>query len=222
MDLNQDFLNQKEKHDPYKKPDPKPLPSSSPPPKKEDKRNQKPPLKLTAEQLRKVGEKQAFVKKLLLSKGYTQKELEDYSVYNEGTDYDRECLKATNYFKVMNGEKFISVPVLDIYFWHWFDPKCFERAESYQHLRKVEKEILEKRRIMEGGAVKTEPQESEPIPMVETKPHIVENTPEVIETKDVILEPEIPEPPAEITPSKPVIPEKKGKPKKDEGQIGLF
>lgn len=49
-----------------------------------------------------------------------------YPEYNALCDYHRRCLVATNYWRVINGEKPISVPPEDAYYYKYFDPRCFE------------------------------------------------------------------------------------------------
>jgi hypothetical protein len=49
-----------------------------------------------------------------------------YPEYNALTNYHRRCLVATNYWRVIAGEKPISVPPEDTYYYKYFDPRCFE------------------------------------------------------------------------------------------------
>jgi hypothetical protein len=53
----------------------------------------------------------------------------EYTHYNSLLDYERKCLIATNYWRVMGRLNFIDVPVKDIRFWTYFDQRCFELAE---------------------------------------------------------------------------------------------
>ncbi len=71
-----------------------------------------------------------------------------YAEYYSLTEHQRKSLDATNYWRVMQGERFIDVPETDIYFWRYFYPRAFELAKGWQEgeNRKKEYEIIEKAR----------------------------------------------------------------------------
>lgn len=51
---------------------------------------------------------------------------EMYPEYFALSEYQRRCLPATNYWRVMSGMSFIPVPKEDTRFYKYFDKRCFE------------------------------------------------------------------------------------------------
>lgn len=81
------------------------------------------------------------------SKKPTEQEL--YPEYFSLLSYERKCLVATNYWRVMYGQSITEVPPSDTYYHKYFDKGCYERKEVYQLQKQREKEfnlMLEKYR----------------------------------------------------------------------------
>ena len=71
-------------------------------------------------------------------------EMDAYPEYYALTPYERKCLTATNYFNVLYGNKIVEVPPSDAHYHKYFDKRCYDRAETYQKQKKLEKEINQK------------------------------------------------------------------------------
>lgn len=81
------------------------------------------------------------------------KKTSDYSEYKSLNINQVRSLDATNYWRVMNGDSFINVPIQDNHFWHYFDERCFGLAERHiestkdfreQNRKREELELLQK------------------------------------------------------------------------------
>ena len=136
MDFNNDFLNQKN-HSHIESP---PNQSSTKP--IEVKIN-KPKINkpLSKEELDKLNNQ----KRELVLKLAGIKKTSDYSEYNNLNVNQRNSLDCTNYWRVMNGQSFINVPISDFNFWHYFDESCFGLAERFQSSTKEAREQKLKR-----------------------------------------------------------------------------
>lgn len=77
------------------------------------------------------------------------KKTSDYSDYKALNINQLRSLDATNYWRVMNGQSFINVPINDNHFWYYFNEKCFELAERHQESTKDFKEQKLKREELE-------------------------------------------------------------------------
>lgn len=80
-----------------------------------------------------------------------------YPEYFALTEYQRKCLVATNYWRVMNGMSFIEVPEQDTHFHKYFDNRCFD---LYRKKKKQE----EKLKQLEANKPVYKLAEPEPIP----------------------------------------------------------
>lgn len=63
---------------------------------------------------------------------------EKYKEYKSLNDYSKNCLVATNYWRIMWGKAFIDVPPQDVRFWFYFNVRCFDDALRWQKTRKPE------------------------------------------------------------------------------------
>jgi hypothetical protein len=70
-------------------------------------------------------------------------EMDNFPEYHALSPYHRKCLIATNYWRVMNGEKITEVPESDIRYHKYFDKNCYELAKGYQIKKNLEKEYNE-------------------------------------------------------------------------------
>jgi hypothetical protein len=77
------------------------------------------------------------------------KKTSDYSEYKALNINQIRSLDATNYWRVMNGDSFINVPINDNHFWHYFDERCFGLAELHQERTKDFKEQKRQREELE-------------------------------------------------------------------------
>ena len=77
------------------------------------------------------------------------KKTSDYSEYKALNINQLRSLDATNYWRVINGDSFINVPLNDNHFWYYFNEKCFELAERHQESTKEFKEQKRKREELE-------------------------------------------------------------------------
>ena len=77
------------------------------------------------------------------------KKTSDYSEYKALNINQLRSLDATNYWRIMNGDSFINVPLNDNHFWYYFNEKCFELAERHQESTKEFKEQKRKREELE-------------------------------------------------------------------------
>jgi len=68
-------------------------------------------------------------------------EMDKYPEYYALNEYDRRCLVANNYFRVLYGDKTIEVPPSDKHYEKYFDYRCYDRARGYQQLKKREAEF---------------------------------------------------------------------------------
>jgi hypothetical protein len=75
------------------------------------------------------------------SKKPTEQEL--YPEYFSLLPYERKCLVSTNYWRVMYGQPITEVPQSDTYYHKYFDKGCYEKKDSYQLKKKIEKEFDE-------------------------------------------------------------------------------
>lgn len=140
MELNNDFLKQKnESHVP------------SPP---NDSRIKPIEVKITKQPIQKPLSKEEIEK---LNKEKRERVMElagikktsDYSEYKALNINQLRSLDATNYWRVINGDSFINVPLNDNHFWYYFNEKCFELAERHQESTKEFKEQKRKREELE-------------------------------------------------------------------------
>jgi hypothetical protein len=140
MELNNDFLSQKNHtHTPITPNDSRIKPIEV---KLAKPTIQKP---LSKEEIEKLNqEKRERVIKL-----FGIKKVSDYSEYKALNINQLRSLDATNYWRVMNGQSFINVPINDNHFWHYFNEKCFELAERHQESTKDFKEQKIKREEVE-------------------------------------------------------------------------
>ena len=65
-------------------------------------------------------------------------EMDKFSEYYSLNEYQRKCLVATNYFRVLYGLYEIQVPPSDEHYYKYFDNKCYERAENYKKMKQRE------------------------------------------------------------------------------------
>lgn len=140
MELNNDFLSQKnETHIPI-------VPNDSRIKPIEVKITKQPIKKpLSKEDIEKLNkEKRERVIKLA-----GIKKTSDYSEYNKLNINQLKSIDCTNYWRVMNGDSFINVPISDSYFWYYFDERCFVLAEQHQISTKDFKEQKRKREELE-------------------------------------------------------------------------
>jgi hypothetical protein len=77
------------------------------------------------------------------------KKTSDYSEYNSLNINQRNSIDCTNYWRVMNGQSFINVPISDFNFWYYFDERCFGLAERFQSSTKEAREQKLKREEQE-------------------------------------------------------------------------
>jgi hypothetical protein len=108
-----------------------------------------------------------------------------YPEYFALTEYQRKCLVATNYWRVLNGMTFIEVPEQDTHFHKYFDYRCFD---LYKQKLKLQEKL--KKLELEKPIYKT----PKPEPVIEQKiePIIQEPIKEVkSEVKDELKKPEI-------------------------------
>lgn len=140
MELNNDFLSQKNhSHNPV-------IPNDSRI-KPIEVRIVKPTVQkpLSKEEIEKFNqEKRERVIKLAVIK-----KTSDYSEYKALNDNQLKSLDATNYWRVMNGQSFINVPIQDNHFWYYFDERCFGLAERHIEATKDFKEQNRKREELE-------------------------------------------------------------------------
>lgn len=140
MELNNDFLKQKnQSHVP------------SPP---NDSRIKPIEVKITKQHVQKSLSKEEIEKlnqekRERVIKVASIKKTSDYSEYNSLNINQLRSLDATNYWRVMNGQSFINVPLNDNHFWYYFNEKCFELAERHQESTKEFKEQKRKREELE-------------------------------------------------------------------------
>jgi len=101
-------------------------------------------VSLTNEKKQLIIQKVEKVKNILLQRGIikNEKQFLDYKEYKALYDYHKYTLVATNYWHVMNENKFINVPIEDTHFWFYFDEKCFDRCESFQRIKKPDNDAL--------------------------------------------------------------------------------
>jgi hypothetical protein len=59
----------------------------------------------------------------------------DYSEYNLLSNYQKRCLPATNYWRIMTGLEEIKVPESDKEYYKYFDKRCYDIVKS-RKLRK--------------------------------------------------------------------------------------
>lgn len=140
MDLNNDFLSQKN-HTHVDSP------SNDSRIKPIEVKITKQPIKnpLSKEEIEKLNqEKRERVIKLA-----GIKKTSDYSEYKALNINQLRSLDATNYWRIMNGDSFINVPLNDNHFWYYFNEKCFELAERHQESTKEFKEQKRKREEFE-------------------------------------------------------------------------
>jgi len=140
MDLNNDFLSQKN-HTHVDSP------SNDSRIKPIEVKITKQPIKnpLSKEEIEKLNqEKRERVIKLA-----GIKKTSDYSEYKALNINQLRSLDATNYWRIMNGDSFINVPLNDNHFWYYFNEKCFELAERHQESTKEFKEQKRKREELE-------------------------------------------------------------------------
>lgn len=131
MELNNDFLSQKNHtHTPITPNDSRIKPIEV---KVVKPTVQKP---LSKEEIEKLNsEKRDKVIKLAVIK-----KTSDYSEYKALNDNQLKSLDSTNYWRVMNGDSFINVPLTDNHFWYYFDERCFGLAKLHQERTKDFKE----------------------------------------------------------------------------------
>lgn len=136
MDFNNDFLNQKNHthiDSPPNQSRIKPIEVKTTKPK-----INKP---LSKEELEKLNHQ----KRELVLKLAGIKKTSDYSEYNSLNINQRNSIDCTNYWRVMNGQPFINVPISDFNFWYYFDERCFGLAERFQSSTKEAREQKLKR-----------------------------------------------------------------------------
>ena len=63
-------------------------------------------------------------------------EMDNFPEYYALNKNQRNSLDASNYWRVMNGQKPIEVPQSDTEYHKYFDKKCFELAKKYQLSKK--------------------------------------------------------------------------------------
>jgi hypothetical protein len=51
----------------------------------------------------------------------------EYREYEKLNDYQKKCLSATNYWRVMSGLKEIKVPAEDVDYYKYFNRSCFDK-----------------------------------------------------------------------------------------------
>jgi hypothetical protein len=68
-------------------------------------------------------------------------QMDKYPEYYSLTEYQRKCLVATNYFRVLNGEYEIPVPPSDEHYFKYFNNNCYEKATLYKEMKKRELEF---------------------------------------------------------------------------------
>ncbi len=51
----------------------------------------------------------------------------NYDEYHKLPAYQKKCLSATNYWRVMNGMKEIKVPAEDVNYYKYFNKSCYEK-----------------------------------------------------------------------------------------------
>jgi len=61
-----------------------------------------------------------------------------YDEYHKLPAYQKKCLSATNYWRVMNGMKVIDVPSEDINYYNYFNKSCYD---NYNKKMKYAKSI---------------------------------------------------------------------------------
>ena len=61
-----------------------------------------------------------------------------YDEYHKLPTYQKKCLSATNYWRVMNGMKVIDVPSEDINYYNYFNKSCYD---NYNKKMKYAKSI---------------------------------------------------------------------------------
>jgi len=66
---------------------------------------------------------------------HIKEDLKKYTEYYQLSEYQRRCLPATNYFRVLNGQHEILVPPSDTHYHKYFDKRCYELAPQYQKLK---------------------------------------------------------------------------------------
>ena len=67
----------------------------------------------------------------------TEKKVEkksNYEEYNKLNHYQKKCLPATNYWRVMSGLSLIEVPAEDLDYHKYFNESCFEKYKTKQRL----------------------------------------------------------------------------------------
>ena len=104
-------------------------------------------INLTEDIKKLIIKKYDFVKNELLNKKIIkdEKQFSDYKQYKTLSDYHKYCLEATNYWLIMNDNKFINVPIEDTHFWFYFDERCFNLCVNFQKVKKQNKDELDKR-----------------------------------------------------------------------------
>lgn len=109
-------------------------------------------------------------------------EMEKYPEYYALCEYDRRCLVANNYWRVMYGMPIIEVPPSDTHYYKYFDKKCYDRYSEYQKQKKREAEynnmLLNYRKQTETKLINDENIEQNGDVVVEDK---------IIETKDNVV-----------------------------------
>jgi hypothetical protein len=123
-----------------------------------------------------------------------------YPEYCALTQYQRNCLPATNYHRVLQGQKEIPVPPSDSNYAKYFDKNCYELAKTYNGSYFPISPVIEEKPI---AAVETKKTKKEPVKVESQEPHVVEKKQEVKTTK-----PE-PKPEAKIEVKKPEVQVKK-------------
>ena len=109
-------------------------------------------------------------------------EMEKYPEYYALCEYDRRCLVANNYWRVMYGMPIIEVPPSDTHYYKYFDKKCYDRYSEYQKQKKREAEynnmLLNYRKQTETKLINDENIEQNGDVVVENK---------IIKTKDNVV-----------------------------------
>jgi len=101
-------------------------------------------VSLTNERKHLILKKIENVKKILLDRGIikSEKQFIDYSEYKELPDYMKYCLVSSNYWHVMNSNKFVNVPIEDTHFWFYFDERCFDLCAYFQKIKNSDRDEL--------------------------------------------------------------------------------
>lgn len=131
----------------------------------------------------------------------------DFTEYNKLSDYHKESLCASNYWRVLSGLSFISVPFEDTNFWYYFDDRCFELSVEFKDKLIRVKEANAIRKESEEAISKNKPSD------IRVEPVILEEVKTVKEKEPVKIEKKIAEKKPKVAKAEKVLVVKKEKAK---------